>query len=826
MKKSFDVKGMTCAACSAHIEKSVGKLDGVNNVSVSLLQNSMLVDYDEEEVSVDEIQKAVASGGYSASVKGQSKEAPKENDELKTMKIRLGVSIVFMLILMYIAMYHMTGLPVPGIFIGVENSLIFAFTQLLLTVPVLIVNHKYFTNGFKALFHLAPNMDSLIAIGSGASVVYGIIAIYAIGYGLGHGRPDIAAAYTHDLYFESAAMILTLITVGKFLEARSKGKTSEAITKLMDLAPKTAIVIRDGGEVEIAAEEIVAGDIVAVKTGASIPADGVVVSGNGAVDEAAITGEAIPVEKFEGDNVISGTVNRSGYFQFKVEKTGDDTTLSQIIKLVEEAANSKAPISKLADRVSGVFVPVVICIAIIAAVVWLIAGNGASFAISVAIAVLVISCPCALGLATPTAIMVGTGKGAEYGILTKTAESLETMCHVDTVVMDKTGTITVGKPAVTDIIPSDISDEEQLLVLAASLEKVSEHPLASAIVDRAEKRKLLKVSEFRQYPGEGISGNIDGHRILGGNLKMMESRNISVDKKTGNRLAEEGKTPLYFASDDKFIGIISAADPVKESSKEAISEFKEMGIDVIMLTGDNSRTANAVAKTFGIDAIADVLPQDKEKVVKEIQDKGKKVAMIGDGVNDAPALTRADVGMAIGAGTDIAMESADVVLMKSDLRDSVTAVKLSAAVIKNIRENLFWAFFYNCLGIPIAAGVLYPMFHIKLNPMIGAAAMSLSSVFVVTNALRLRWFNPSKNIKIKKNHKTGVKKMTKTIKIEGMSCAHCSGRVEKALNDIDGVNAVVDLGNKSAAVNLSKDVSNDALAKAVTDAGYEVVSIE
>ena len=827
MTEKFNVTGMTCSACSAHVEKSVKKLDGVKSVNVNLLQNNMHVDFDETAVSVDDIINAVVSGGYGASVAGkeQEKKDNKIDNEISNMKFRLIVSLVCLVPLMYISMGHMWGWPFLRVFHGAENGITFALTQMLLTLPIMYVNRKYYITGFKTLFHGAPNMDSLIAIGSGAAFVYGIIAIYCIGYGLGHGDKEFAHSYMMNLYFESAAMILALITLGKFLESRAKGKTSQAIEKLIDLSPKTAVVIRDGKEITVGVDDVQIGEIVVVKAGQSVPLDGVIVEGNGAIDESAITGESIAVEKNVGDKVIGATINKSGYFKFKVEKVGEDTTLSQIIHLVEEASASKAPIAKLADKVSGIFVPVVISIAVITIIVWLLLGKGVSFALSMGISVLVISCPCALGLATPTAIMVGTGKGAQYGILTKSAESLETAHQVDTVVLDKTGTITEGKPSVTDIAPVGISDKE-LLQIAASIEYLSEHPLAKAIVEKADGLEFSDVADFEQIVGQGVKGNVDGKKVLAGNYKMMRENNIEVSE--DEIFAKDGKTSLYFAVDNKFVGIIAVADTIKETSRQAIEDMRNMGLDVIMLTGDNAVTANAIKNKLPLSsAVAEVLPSDKEEEVRKLQQSGHKVAMVGDGINDAPALTRADVGIAIGAGTDIAIESADIVLMKSDLQDVVTSIELSHSVIKNIKENLFWAFFYNALGIPIAAGVLYGIAGLKLNPMIAALAMSFSSVFVVSNALRLRFFKPKRNnIKTVKNEKENIT-MTKTIKINGMMCSHCTGRVGEVLNAIDGVSAEVSLDNGGqAVVTLAKDVSDDVLKKAVVDAGYEVVGIE
>lgn len=823
MTENFDITGMTCSACSAHVERSVKKLDGVKNVSVNLLRNSMQAEFDESVLTSEDIINAVIASGYGASVKGKAKEKSdnKIDGEISGMKTRLITSIVCLVPLMYISMGHMWHFPFLSIFDGAENALAFAFTQLLLTLPIIYVNRKYFINGFKTLFRGSPNMDSLIAIGSGAAFLYGIIAIYCIGYGSGHGDTELVHSYMMNLYFESAAMILTLITLGKFLETRAKGKTSQAIEKLIDLSPKTATVIRDGVETVVSADEVQIGEIVVVKAGQAIAVDGVITEGNGAVDESAITGESVPVEKTVGDNVIGATINQSGYFKFKAEKIGADTTLSQIIRLVEEAASSKAPIAKLADKVSGIFVPVVIAIALLTAIVWLIIGNGISFALSMAISVLVISCPCALGLATPTAIMVGTGKGAQYGILTKSAEALETAHHINTVVLDKTGTITEGKPSVTDISPDGITADE-LLLIAASIEYLSEHPLARAIVERAGDTELKTVADFMQTAGQGVSGKIDGETVLAGNYKMMCENGIAVDEATN--FAEEGKTALYFSKGGKAIGIIAVADTIKENSYNAIDDMRKMGLDVIMLTGDNKVTAEAIKSRLPLTrAIAEVLPSDKEEEIRSLQNEGKRVMMVGDGINDAPALTRAEVGVAIGAGTDIAIEAADIVLMKSDLQDVVTSIELSRAVIKNIKENLFWAFFYNVLGIPVAAGVLYGIAGIKLNPMIAALAMSFSSVFVVSNALRLRFFKPKRN---NVNNKKEDIKMTKTIKINGMMCGHCTGRVSDALNALDGVKAEVTLDNGGqAVVTLDDNVSEEILTKTITDAGYEVVSV-
>ncbi|PPK48352.1 heavy metal translocating P-type ATPase [Clostridium algidicarnis] len=760
MNQKFNVTGMTCSSCVASVEKAVKKLSGVDTVNVNLLSNSMSVEYKESDIDSTTIIKAVHDAGYDASifVRGSSdskrieKSVNPVEEELKEMKSRIIISFGFLIPLMYVSMGHMLNLPHPKWLMGPENAITFAFIQLLLTIPVVYVNRKYYQVGFKTLFHGRPNMDSLIAIGSGAALIYGIFAIFKIGYGLGHNNLDMVNQYSMDLYFESAAMILALITMGKFLETRAKGRTSEAITKLMDLTPKTASVIRNGEEVEIPSQDVVIDDIIIVRPGQSIAVDGIIIEGSSSVDQSALTGESIPVEKNIGDKVIAATINKTGSFKFKAEKVGDDTTLAKIIQLVEDASSSKAPIAKMADKISGIFVPVVISIAVIATIVWLLLGQPFEFAMSIGIAILVISCPCALGLATPVAIMVGTGKGASNGILIKSAEALESLHTIGTVVLDKTGTITEGKPVVTDIITKGSESEERLLQIAASIESFSEHPLAEAILEKAKERgiSLRNVDNFNSISGRGIVGIIDGKQYTAGNLALMEDREINVEmlKSTSDEFAMDGKTPLYFAEDKDLLGIIAVADVVKATSRKAIDNFKAMGINVVMLTGDNKKTAEAIRKQLNIDrVVAEVLPQDKEKEIRNIQASGKKVAMIGDGINDAPALARADVGIAIGAGTDIAIESADIVLMKSDLLDAVTAVQLSKATIKNIKENLFWAFFYNVLGIPIAAGVFYTAFGLKLNPMFGAAAMSMSSVFVVSNALRLKFFKPKyKNI--------------------------------------------------------------------------------
>ena len=846
MKQKFDVTGMSCSACSAHVEKAVSRVPGVDQVQVNLLQNSMVVEYEDEATDAAAIIHAVEDAGYGASVKDAHEPAKKaENDlqkrtaeEAKKMKHRLGWSIVFLIVLMYISMGHMLGWPLPGILLGHENMMIFALTQLFLTLPIMYLNRKYYENGFKSLFHGAPNMDTLVAMGSTAAFVYSVSRLYVMGYAMGRGETDMAHMAAMNLYFESAAMILTLVTIGKYMESRSKNRTSDAITKLVDLAPKTALVVRNGRETEIPADQVQVGETVIVKPGQGIPVDGVILEGTGTVDESAITGESIPVEKKVGDRVTGATVNRAGYFQMKADRIGEDTTLSQIIRLVEEAGGSKAPIAKLADKVSGIFVPVVITIAVITIIVWLLSGATFSFALASGIAVLVISCPCALGLATPTAIMVGTGRGAEQGILIKSGESLETAHLVDTVVLDKTGTITEGHPAVAAVRMAPGVTEAELLGLAASLEKASEHPLAEAIVRYAEEAgvEVSQATEFAAEAGQGVSGMVSGRKVLAGNQKMMDAQKVILDgmDAEAGKLSEEGRTVLYIAADQKLLGMIAVADPVKKTSAEAIREMEQMGLDVVMLTGDHEKTARAIQKQLGISrVIAQVLPQDKEREVRRLQEEGHKVAMVGDGINDAPALARADVGIAIGAGTDVAIESADIVLMKSDLLDAVTAVQLSRAVIRNIKENLFWAFCYNAIGIPLAAGVFYPLLNWQLSPMFGSAAMSFSSVFVVCNALRLKGFQPGfrkkrggKTIAVSAEKKKGELTMKKTIKIEGMMCSHCTGRVDKALNALDGVTATVSLEDKAAYVTVDGAVTDEELKKAVVDAGYEVTGIE
>ena len=983
---------MSCSACSSHVEKAVNKLENVEKASVNLLTETMDVTYDETKITSTEIIDAVVKAGYGASVMtegsaagaggqstsgnagsigrsvadGKQELQQKLDADARAMKWRLGISIGFLIPLMYVSMHHMFkewfGIPVPAFIVntmhGNANAMNFALTQFLLLLPILYVNRKFFSVGFKTLAHRSPNMDSLIALGSGAALVYGIFAMYRISYGLGYGDMAVVEHYAHDLYFESSGTILTLITVGKYLESRSKGKTSEAITKLMNLAPKVAILVtEDGQEKEVPTESLQKGDVFLVKPGSLVPVDGIVLEGNSSVDEATITGESVPVEKQAGDHVVSATVNKAGFLKCRADRVGDDTTLAQIIRLVEEASASKAPIAQLADKVAGVFVPTVMAISLVTLIVWLASGATAEFAISTAIAVLVISCPCALGLATPVAIMVGTGVGASNGILIKTGEALQQAKEIDTVVLDKTGTITSGKLKVEEAggYQSDFP-VDAMMQIAAALEKKSEHPLAEAVVEYAESFQLTipEIVDFKATFGRGVEGALAadfhaekvakkdgptavfyagkfdekntgnsvgtengtndaaamtkgssdpaerlqrkviipaGTKFYVGNLAFLQEKNIILPEgalDALNRMADEGMTPLLVAMDVNFqevnfreggsqeaciqkplpketgfLGIIGVADTVKATSYEAIQAWEKMGVKVIMLTGDNRRTAEAVREKLGIsEVVAEVLPQDKEKKVSELKRQGHRVAMIGDGINDAPALAAADVGMAIGAGTDVAMESADIILMKNDLRDAVTAMKLSRAVIRNIKENLFWAFFYNCIGIPLAAGVLYPAFGIRLNPMFGAAAMSLSSIFVVTNALRLKGFKSGftplkkgapeaarKEIEIthaaaeeeqcilkapaEQNNRQDVKQekertntMTKVISIEGMMCNHCTGTVQKALEAVEGVKAVtMSLEQKNATVELASDVSDEVLIRAVTDAGYEVKGV-
>ena len=844
--EQYIVTGMSCAACSSRVEKAVLKVPGVTSCSVSLLTNSMGV---EGTASEQEIIKAVADAGYGASKKGegaaktQSSSASAGEDMLKdrttpALKKRLIASLGFLIVLMYFSMGHMMwGWPVPGFM--KDNHVMMGLLQMLLTITVMLINQKFFISGFKGLIHRAPNMDTLVALGSGASFVYSTYALFAMTDAQMHGDMDAVMSYMHDFYFESAAMILALITVGKMLEARSKGKTTDALKGLMKLAPKTAVVIRTGKEVQVSIEQVQKGDCFVVKPGENIPVDGEVIEGNSAVNESALTGESIPVDKAVGDKVSAATVNQSGYLKCRATRVGEDTTLSQIIQMVSDAAATKAPIAKIADRVSGVFVPTVITIAVITIIVWLIAGQSIGFALSRGIAVLVISCPCALGLATPVAIMVGNGMGARNGIMFKTAVSLEETGKMQIVALDKTGTITSGEPKVTDIIPAAGVTEDTLLKCAYALENKSEHPLARAILEKAKEENagIEEVTGFQALPGNGLTAILDGHTLYGGNHTFISSK-VSVDgdiQKKAEKLAEEGKTPLFFGNEDRLLGVIAVADVIKEDSPQAIKELQNMGIHVVMLTGDNERTAKAIGQQAGVDeVIAGVLPEGKEQVICKLKEKGK-VAMVGDGINDAPALTRADMGIAIGAGTDVAIDAADVVLMKSRLSDVPAAIRMSRATLRNIHENLFWAFFYNIIGIPLAAGVWYPLFGWKLNPMFGAAAMSLSSFCVVSNALRLNLFkmyDASKDKKLKaKKEKKRSKKEDKTMKkimhIEGMMCGHCEAAVKKALEALPQVDeAVVSHEAGTAELTLNAEITDDVLKKTVEDKDYTVTSVE
>ena len=849
IKEKYNITGMSCAACSAKVEKTVSKLVGMDKASVNLLTNSMQVEYDEKKLSSKDIIKSVVDAGYGASLEGNAKEKANEksikktnDDAISSMKFRLKVSVIFLLILMYFSMGSMIGLPLPIGLSGEGNPVGFALTQLLLVLPVMYVNRKYYISGFKSLGHFSPNMDTLVAVGTIAAFIYGVIAIYIMGYALNNNDINIVTEYRKNLYFESVSMILTLITLGKFFETGSKARTTDAISKLIDLSPKRANVIRDGVEENILTEDVRVGDIVVIRPGESIPVDGIIIEGSTSVDESAITGESIPVQKDKGDKLIGATINKNGSVKIKASDVGEDTAISRIIALVEEASSSKAPIAKMADKVAGVFVPVVMGIALVTFIVWLVLGYDFSFALNRAIAVLVISCPCSLGLATPVAIMVGTGKGAENGILIKSADALETTHSIDTVVLDKTGTVTKGKPVVTDIIGFDI-DENEFLKLAASVESASEHPLAEAIVEKA-KEKNLAISlpkDFRAQSGRGIRADIDGKKIVAGNeqaIKETVGNDTGFDTvfDKGNELASQGKTPMYFMADNKLIGIIAVADTIKDDSKEAIEALKARDIDVVLLTGDHKNTATAIAKQAGINkVIAEVLPTDKEEHVRKLMEAGHKVAMVGDGINDSPALARADVGIAIGAGTDVAIESADIVLMHSSLNDVATAIDLSKAVIRNIKQNLFWAFFYNSVGIPLAAGVFYLSLGWMLSPMFGAAAMGMSSVCVVSNALRLRGFkrvniknNKSGNdeiVLIENNEKKKEEKiMTTVINVNGMMCEHCKATVEKVTKAVEGVsNSTVNLDAKNVTIEYADGTDLDKVKKAITGAGYEVV---
>lgn len=860
-KNKFNIQGMTCSSCQAHVQKAVENLNGIKNVNVNLLSNSMIVEYDEKTLNDKKIIEAVKNEGYGATLAINSQKDKIQNDNentLNSMKKRLIISICFWIPLMYVAMYHMFydlfGIPVPklinDLFHGPENAITFGFTQILLLIPIIYVNRNYFIIGFKRLFKLSPNMDSLIAIGSFSAIIYGIYAIYMIGFGLGHNNLELVSRFSNDLYFESAGTILTLITVGKYLETKSKGKTSEAINKLINLAPKTAIVLKNEKEIEVEVKDIKKEDIIIIKPGYSIPVDGIIIEGESSIDESTITGESIPTQKFINDKVISGTINKNGYFKMKATEVGDDTTLAQIIKLVEEAANSKAPISRLADKVSGVFVPIVITIALLATIFWLINGQSFEFALSIGIAVLVISCPCALGLATPVAIMVGTGKGAELGILIKSAESLELLHKVDTVVLDKTGTITQGKPKVIDIITNqdlinevmsqknkvkvvlnknnDLTSKNNLLKIAGSLEKNSEHPLAEAIIEKTRENNLnlYEVKDFEAISGRGVRGKIDNIEYFGGNLAFMQENNVKLEDVLlkSEELSKQGKTLLYFAKENRLLGIIAVADTIKPTSKIAISELKKKNLEVIMITGDNKNVAESIGKNLEIDkVISEVMPQDKEREVTKLQASGKRVAFVGDGINDSPALVRSDVGIAISSGTDIAVESADIVLINDDLLSVVSAISLSKKVINNIKMSLFWAFFYNIIGIPVAAGLFYLSFNLKLNPMIGAAAMSLSSVCVVLNALRLKKFKPEFKKCDSENLDNKERKIMKKLIVNGMSCNHCKMSVEKALKKIDNVEDVeVNLETKEVIISSNKEIDNKVIEETIKEAGFEV----
>lgn len=817
IKQTFNVTGMTCSACSAHVEKSVGALEGIKSCQVNLFENNMQVEY-EDSISAEDIINAVKSGGYGASLPGEAETA--QSDEAADMKKRLIMSICFLLPLMYISMGGMCGLPGTGIFHRDEFLGVYALTQLLLTLPVIFINFKFFSGGFKALVKGAPNMDTLVATGSAASLIYGTYALYCISVLSARGDFEGAHSFAKNLYFESAAMIPTLITLGKFLEAKAKKRTSDAVNALMKLAPDTARVMHDGKEKVVPTSSLAVGDKIIVRTGESIPCDGIIISGNGTADESAITGESLPVNKFEGERVTGATILTSGYVIFKAELVGNDTMFAKIIKRVREASATKAPIARLADKVCAVFVPVVMSISAVTFVVWLLLEAPVDTALKYAVSVLVISCPCALGLATPTAIMAGTGRGAASGILFKNAEVLETLHSVNVVVTDKTGTLTTGKPVVTDV---SAENKESLLTIAAALESKSEHPLARAITEYVGNTALLPVEDFEQIKGGGIKGKVDGREIIAGNAKLLKQQNIAFE--SIDELSEQGKTVIYFACDGKYIGAIALSDVLRENSRETVERLQKDGIEVVMLTGDNEATAKTIAKNAGIEkVIAEVKPQDKEETVSKLMNEGKSVAMVGDGINDAPALNSANVGIAIGGGTDAALESADVILMHGDFSDCFNAISLSKAVMRNIKQNLFWAFFYNVLGIPLAAGIFAPFFGWSLNPMIASFSMSCSSLFVVTNALRLRYFKLNKPNNKKKTEEF---KMTKTLKIKGMMCSHCTGRVETALNAIDGVSATVNLdeGGK-AVVTLSKEVADEVLVSTVTQAGYEVVSVE
>ena len=856
--EKYDISGMTCAACVAQVEKSVRKLDGIKELQVNLLTNSMTVDYDESLIDSGVIENSVTQAGYKATIKTNNPATKKAtpaisgvSDEEQEMKIRWWTSLAFLIPLLWLSMGKMIGLPVPEVFTAVNGVLLNTLLQLLFTIPIVFINYKYFSSGFSKLFRLHPNMDSLIAIGSSAAIFYGLSVLLQMAYKAGNADVHAIHQLSHDIYFESGATILTLVTLGKYLESKSKKRTSDALTHLMELAPKTANVIRDGVETEISVNELIVGDIVVVRNGQSIPADGIIISGDGNIDESALTGESMPVFKTTGEKVLSASINKTGYFTFRATKVGDDTTLSQIIHLVEDATASKAPVSKLADKISAVFVPVVIGIALITFAIWMLLGYSFAFALSMGIAVLVISCPCALGLATPVAIMVGTGKGAESGILFKSAEALENAHKCNTIVLDKTGTVTTGKPVITDIVLTPGISADELLKTASSLEILSEHALAEAIVTETKNRNtgFYPVINYRAFPGKGISGEINESVYSIGNKQLMNDLKILLSEfeTISAEFSQMGKTPVFVSKDKNIIGCIAVADVLKPTSAEAVKKLHELQLHVVMLTGDNKQTAQYIQEKAGIQTlIAEVLPHEKELTIHQLQNEGKKVIMVGDGINDAPALTRADIGIAIGAGTDIAVEAADVVLMRSDLLDVVTVIKLSRSVFQNIKQNLFWAFFYNIIGIPLAAGVFYSLSGWKLNPMFAAAAMSISSVTVVLNALRLKNFKVTAkknnnivaerrpeeisittiNIKMQNNRLNFKFMKQKTLTISGMSCGHCSARVEKTLNNIDGVEAKVNLETNQAILTLSKDVSNETLKTSVDNIGYEIVDIK
>ena len=839
MEKKFDVSGMTCAACVANVTRAVKKLEGVSDANVNLMTNSMKVSYDENKVNDNKIISAVEKIGYGAKLSGEkvTGENKKEDDREGHLKNRLVSSLVFMLILMYVAMGHMVHLPSPGIFHGREGAIIFAFTQFLLALPVVYINRDFYISGFKGLKNRAPNMDSLVAIGSAASLIYGIFAIYMMAYGFGHGDMKIVDDYRTNLYFESSAMILTLITLGKYLEEKSKNKTRSSLSKLMDLAPKRATVLENNEEVQKNIEDVRVGDVIMVRPGEAVAVDGKIIEGTSSLDESAVTGESIPVSKSVGDRVISASINTTGSFKFIAEKVGEDTTISQIIKLVDQANESKAPIAKLADKIAGIFVPAVLIISALTFIIWTSLGYGFESALNFAISVLVISCPCALGLATPVSIMVATGKSADFGLLFKNAEVLENLHKIDDIVMDKTGTITEGKPKLTDIL-TDL-DQDEFLKIAASIEKNSQHPLATAILNYAHEKniKISEVNNFDSVSGRGLSADLDGKKYFAGNREFMEEEKIDLKdyERKAEKLAGEGKTSMYFANASEVIGIISVKDLPKESSKDAIALLKAMGKKIIMLTGDNKKTALAIGREIGVDeTFAGLLPDEKNKKIDDLQKYGDKVLMIGDGINDAPSLAKADIGMAIGHGTDVAIESSDVVLMRSDLLDVVSALELSKATIKNIKENLFWAFFYNTIGIPLAAGLLYPGFGIKLSPMFGAFAMSMSSVFVVNNALRLRRFKPrginsleDKTPEKEKNlHEENVKKEEEnltTIKVEGMMCEHCEKRVSEALEKTGKAKNVLANHQEGTVKFVDSGITAEEIKKAVEEAGYKII---